>query len=105
MRWSNNWLSGRSQRVVVLDVESSWRAVIIHVPQGSIVGLFSNNLDDGLECFLIMEGMSVIQQNLDRLERWAEWNLLKHNKASTGSFTRGGITHAPVQAGDRPAGK
>lgn len=57
VRWIENWLNGRSQRVVISGTESSWSPVPSSVPQGSICGplslnLFVNYLDEGIECLL-----------------------------------------------------
>lgn len=57
VKYIENWLHSRAQRVVIIGMRHSWRSPISNVSQGSIMGaipfhVLINGLDDGAKCTL-----------------------------------------------------
>ncbi len=93
--WSENFLTGREQRVVVNGAKSSWSNVLSGVPQGSVLGpiyfiLFINDMPDCVHNLIALfaddaklfssvrnaTDQEHLQHDLHQLQRWAEeWQL------------------------------
>ena len=55
LKWLQDWLTDRKQRVVINGTSSEWQNVISGVPQGSVLGpilflVYVNDIDEGLSC-------------------------------------------------------
>jgi len=99
--WVKTWLDSQAQRAVMNGVKSSWQLITGGVPHGSVLGpvLFKisiNDLDEGSSApsvslqmtpswaavlICLLEGRQALQRDLDRLDRWAETNCMRFNKA------------------------
>ena len=95
-RWIEDFLNGRSQKVIVNGVESSEHAVTSGIPQGSVLGpiLFVIYINDLPQCvdgtaYLFaddtkifkeirsMDDIENLQNDLDQLQSWSDKWLLK----------------------------
>lgn len=100
LKWIQRWLRDRTQRVVVGGISSEQGIVGSGVPQGSVLGpllflIYINDLDRGIENTLVkfaddtklgglansLESTKVIQDDLDRLQIWADTWQMKFNVA------------------------
>ena len=94
LKWIEQFLTGRKQRVIVNGCKSEWKEVRSGVPQGSVLGpllfvLYINDLPEVVkaEIYLfaddtkiyckILEGKSTLQEDLAKLEEWSNIWLLK----------------------------
>ncbi|GAB0204081.1 mitochondrial enolase superfamily member 1 [Grus japonensis] len=118
VRWVRRWLIGCTQGVVVNCSFSNWQPLTSGVPQESILGqtlfnIFISDLDDGIKCIPMKfaddtklsgevdtsEGRATLQEDLDRLEEWANKNLMKFSKDKCKVLHLGkhnpGVKHRP----------
>ena len=98
--WVRNWLQHRTQSVMVGGTLSEQGIVGSGVPQGSVLEpllflIYINDLDGGIESSLVkfaddtklgglansLEHTKVIQEDLDRIQKWAETWQMKFNIA------------------------
>jgi hypothetical protein len=96
LRWIDNWLTGREQRVVLNQQCSDWSDVISGVPQGSVLGpllfvLFINDIDRSVVnrllkfaddtklfgCVSTQQQIDVLRADLNTLFKWSEeWQMV-----------------------------
>ena len=96
LKWIEDWLSNRKQRVVLNGCFSEWRDVISGVPQGSVLGpllfiIYINDIDDCVAGKILKfaddtkiyhtvysdEDVSDLQSDLCNLVEWSnEWQML-----------------------------
>ena len=98
LKWIEEWLSERKQRVVLNGKCSKWKEVVSGVPQGSVLGptlflIFINDIDyaaevtdavikkfaDDTKCWMVVESEEQrkrFQAMLDNLEEWSSvWQM------------------------------
>ena len=98
LAWIKEWLTNRSQRVVLNGKCSEWKKVVSGVPQGSVLGptlflIFINDIDcavetagaiikkfaDDTKCYMVVESEEEkrkFQSMLDSLEDWGSvWQM------------------------------
>jgi len=91
LSWIKSFLTGRKQRVVINGLESTWKAVISGVPQGSVLGpilflIYINDIVDNLNytAYLFADDMKLfngitqdadiarLQSDICAIDTWTE---------------------------------
>ena len=106
LKWFENYLSGRIQRVVLYGINSNWREIKAGVPQGSILGpllfiIFINDIvvdidgtiklfADDTSIYLTVDTpqfcADILNDNLAKIHDWSEKWLVKFNPQKTESM-------------------
>ena len=95
INWIEQWITDRRQRVVVDGEASSWKSVLIGVPQGSVLGhilflVYIGDLEEGVTGKILKLaddtklfrqikkiGEKKLQDDIDKLVRWSDkWQML-----------------------------
>jgi hypothetical protein len=118
--WISDFLSGRSQRVVVNGSLSSWASIFSGIPQGSVLGpilfvIFINDLPDVVNSSVKIfaddtklfrplsssEDEVILQQDLDSLMAWSQKWQLGFNRSKCEVLHLGRVNHRlDYQMGD-----
>ena len=91
IKWIEQWLTDRIQRVVVDGEVSNWKSVLSGVPQGSVLGpilflVYINDLEDGVTGRILKFADATklfrktkeigdrrkLQHDIDKFVRWSE---------------------------------
>lgn len=122
LKWIDNYLYDRVQRVVLDGFHSNFRPITGGIPQGSVLGPFlfllyindiSNNLVNNTRLFADDNSLFIVVDNdvntaafsltadLDKIDTWAStWAVdFNHNKTCNINFSRGSNNHPPVHFG------
>ena len=85
IKWIEQWLNDRRQRVVVDGEVSSWKPVLSGVPQGSVLGLilflvyrYINDLEEGVTSKILKFAMT-----LNCLEKLRKLEINKNDISAT----------------------
>ena len=106
LSWLRNYLSDRSQRVVIRGQTSAWGSVNAGVPQGSVLGpllflVYINDLTEAVDCdiklftddstlYITVDdhevGADILNRNLTKIKEWANVWLVNFNPQKTESM-------------------
>lgn len=96
VKWTENWLEDQTHWILISGIKSSGRQVTSGVPQGLVLGQILFNIfineDAGTECILskfsqMIQDWEESLTDLDRLDKWAKWNLKVQQREMQSSLT------------------
>jgi len=107
LTWFQNYLTHRTQRVVIKGQHSSWGEIEAGVPQGSVLGpllflVYINDLTDEIDCNIKLfaddttlyitvddqpTGVEIMNSNLKKIKEWANTWLVNFNPSKTVCMT------------------
>ena len=98
MRWLENFLAGRKQKVMLNGVSSQWEDVKSRTPQGSVLGpllflIFINDLPEAVQSTMYLfaddskiwrtikdkEDSEILQQDLNNMHEWSKKWLMQYH--------------------------